>query len=71
MKKKPLLCRIFGHRNKIVLSEYLSFNWRKVTEQCARCGELTESKWHHDFVYPFPTSDSFNAKEIKNKLKKI
>lgn len=58
--KKKLHVHFF---NKIIASQYASFNYRNVVIEC-RCGERKIEKWHHDEVYPFLTNNFITNKEM-------
>jgi len=60
---KKLLCKIGLHKLKIVLSRYQSFNFRKVTLKCERCGKLKCETIPQEYVYPFPTTNNFEKSE--------
>lgn len=60
---KKLLCKIGFHNWNMVLSRYQSFNFRKVTCKCERCGKLKIGSLRQEYVYPFPTTHNFEKSE--------
>lgn len=54
--------------NKIIASQYRSFNYRNVVVEC-NCGKRKIERWHHDDVYPFSTNNFITDKEMKELIK--
>ena len=51
--------------NKIIASQYYTFNTRKVVVEC-KCGKRVIEKWNHDNVYPFLTNLLITNKEMED-----
>ena len=54
--------------DKIIASQYFTFNWRMVVVEC-ECGKREIQKQHHDNVYPFPTTLLITNQEMENLCK--
>ena len=55
--------------SKIIVSQYYSFNYRKVVVEC-RCGKRDIQVWNHDSVYPILTTNFITNKEMESILNK-
>ena len=55
------------HKWEIILSAYMSFNYRKVIYQCEKCGQKKWEPWvNHESVYPFQTTEWISDKEAQD-----
>lgn len=53
--------------DKIIVSQYWTFNLRKVVVEC-KCGKRDIQKWHHDNVYPILTTNFITNEEMQKIL---
>lgn len=54
--------------DKIIVSQYWTFNYRRVVVEC-KCGKRDIQKWHHDNVYPILTTNFITNKEMEELCK--
>lgn len=57
----------FHHYNKLIVSQYWTFQTRRVIREC-RCGNRIQEFTTFDSIYPFPTSTMLTDKEFKEIL---
>ena len=55
------------HFDKIIVSQYWTFNLRKVIVEC-KCGKRDMQTWNHKDVYPIITTNFITNKEMQEIL---
>lgn len=64
---RKLLCKIGLHSFDLKISEYLSFNYRRIYSKCDCCGKIKTRKIQFDFIYPTKTNWDYEVKDFKLK----
>lgn len=62
---RNLFCKIGLHRFDIQISEYLSFNYRRIYSKCKCCGKIKTQKIPFDYTYPIKTNWDYEVQDFK------